>query len=73
MLKNILNLKGVYTLNKTQQSSINGGIRLLCDSDNDCFGGRVCSPGGHCITPQCTSNSQCSPTQVCIDYYCHEC
>jgi Cys-rich repeat protein len=73
MLKNILKIEGVQKLGKSQQVTIIGGIRLECDSNNDCFGGRVCSAGGHCITPQCTSNADCAPGDFCQNYYCYHC
>lgn len=48
MLKNILNLEGVQELDKKQQVTINGGILIYCNSDDDCYFGLSCGQAGHC-------------------------
>ncbi|SNR70655.1 hypothetical protein [Dokdonia pacifica] len=48
MLKNILNVEGVQELDKKQQTTINGGILIYCNSDSDCYFGLSCGPRGYC-------------------------
>ena len=55
MLKNIMKLKGIQELSKTQQKSTNGGGRPRCFSDLLCFqltgDPTVRCINGSCFTP----------------------
>ncbi len=70
MLKNILTLKGVQKLEKSKQVFINGGVSGGCESNSDCFMGRICH-NDRCIRPECYSDSDCPPGFLCWDYECH--
>ncbi len=49
-MKNLANLKDVKTLNKTQQKSINGGLKHCLLPDNTCSRFWI-----GCAEPQCQS------------------
>jgi len=55
-MKKLAKLKGIKTLSRMQQKSINGGGGVSCNTDSDCPrtppGGGGCNPfcgGGTCI------------------------
>ena len=73
MLKNILNITGAQKLEKEEQSFIKGGIQIDCDHRSDCPFGWECSGNGNCFRPECTSNSDCGPGDICVNYNCQTC
>ena len=59
-------LAGLCLLQLTMSSCDDAGTAAGCSIDKDCPNrGTVCGEAGECVTVQCSSRSDCGPTQTC--------